>query len=699
MRTPQDVQKLIESAQLESPVDINNLLRGSFDDDLNDDVDTGSELMSSSFGDESELSALARKRGARQSESEVEALRAQNSELRRAALAAESKAAVEVQQYQSAVEASQRRTREQIAVLRQAQQAMQEELPQMRERLAQSKAQFSKEQLTISAERYEALKALPEERCSVLECVQMRVHELIEDAQAASRVTAAPAADAGLAARRALEAQLRAAEARVAEVEREAAEAKDEARALRERGARPAEAMRSAVEPVRRAEARAEEARDQAEGRADTLRAALAERDEERARREAAAGAAERELAEATQKVQLLQQDKEYLSVQLAALQERCAAQEGRLLKKEGRVAELKREKEDMYHKLVGATAEAADAYSARLDAEMQKWQQQAALAQGAVQAAHEKQVAQMREARELAVVEADKTQARYHQLKKEHDELLVRAAEQHARAEVEAAQLRSEVKLKTFEAERLALQAEHSLHSEGQAETSREKVELVKGEYYALQAESGQRIASLEAQLAAQTERLTTYDKMEQELDAAVVASAGAGGGAPRIVVPSSAQRRLDQCVRLSAEVLAANTRAEEAAKQLREREAEVERLHTQLQTAERRWQQVHSPQAYLVEQLRQAEEQAERAVGAQRTGARALAEKEEALGVVRAQHQLLQNDLERLLQQRNSFDALRATLSRLLQKEQAAAHELPSPGHQLRQSFSQSSRVQASR
>ena len=68
MRTPQDVQKLIESAQLESPVDINNLLRGSFDDDLNDDVDTGSELMSSSFGDESELSALARKRGARQSE-------------------------------------------------------------------------------------------------------------------------------------------------------------------------------------------------------------------------------------------------------------------------------------------------------------------------------------------------------------------------------------------------------------------------------------------------------------------------------------------------------------------------------------------------------------------------------------------------------------------------------------------------------
>ena len=39
---------------------------------------------------------------------------------------------------------------------------------------------------------------------------------------------------------------------------------------------------------------------------------------------------------------------------------------------------QLKREKDAMYEKLVGATAEAADSYSARLDAEMAKWQQQA---------------------------------------------------------------------------------------------------------------------------------------------------------------------------------------------------------------------------------------------------------------------------------------------------------------------------------
>ena len=51
------VQQLIESAQLDSPVDIPSLLRGSYDDelDLDDSVDTGSELLTpSSLGEGSE---------------------------------------------------------------------------------------------------------------------------------------------------------------------------------------------------------------------------------------------------------------------------------------------------------------------------------------------------------------------------------------------------------------------------------------------------------------------------------------------------------------------------------------------------------------------------------------------------------------------------------------------------------------------
>ena len=89
---------------------------------------------------------------------------------------------------------------------------------------------------------------------------------------------------------------------------------------------------------------------------------------------------------------------------------------------------------------------------------------------------------------------------------------------------------------------------------------------------------------------------------------------------------------------------LLAAQTRADEVSKELRTSGGEVERLHERLQTAERRWQLVHSPQAYLVGQLRNAEEAAETAVAQQRSASRTLRENDAVLADVREQHRLLQ-------------------------------------------------------
>ena len=167
------VQQLIASAQVDSPVDIGALLRGSYDDELDLDasMDAGSELLTpSSLGDESEGSA--KKRAARRAaESELDALRSENGALRRAALESESKRTTEVGAYQAAMEASQQRTREQLAALREAQQAMHAELPALREKLAHTKAQISQLAL-LSTEQYEKLRGKPEQEVSVLERVQ-----------------------------------------------------------------------------------------------------------------------------------------------------------------------------------------------------------------------------------------------------------------------------------------------------------------------------------------------------------------------------------------------------------------------------------------------------------------------------------------------------------------------------------------------
>lgn len=662
------LQRLIESTQLETQVDVGLVLRDEALDE--DDFETSSELLSpSSFGESESPHATGRGKSAHRGE--LDALRSENAALRRAAMAAESRATGEIHAYQATVEASQGRTREQLMALREAQQGMQLEVPALRERLAQSKAQFS--QLRISRERYEELRALPDDRVAIVEFAQMRAFELVDAASSASR--SSPGKAAGGEAVRALEAELKEADAQLQQAQRQAREAREETRALRAAASSPVEAaaVPARMPPTRQAGG----GLDEAEGRADSLRTALAEREAQGVRATEQAAAAGRELAEAAQRAQLLALDKEYLATQVAALQERCSAHETKLLKRDAALHEIKREKDAMYEKLLAATGEAADAYSARLDAELSKWQQQAGLAQAAVESAHERQVEQLREARELAVVETDKCHTRYSELKRSHDDLVLRAAEQHAVAEVELAQLRCDLKLKAFEAGRLSLASEQQLvesrRGELTADASREKLEVTKGEYYALQASSGERVAVLEAQLRAQQERIASYDRMESELDAAVMAGGAQPGAASSIVVPTCAQRRLDQCVRLSAELLSAQGRVDEAGRELRGAHAEGEKLRAQLEAAERRLQLVHSPQKFLVEQLRAAEETAATAADKQRSAAKALAERDEALDHARAQHRLLQADLERLLQHRAPIDALRDTLSRLMAKENA--------------------------
>ncbi len=70
------------------------------------------------------------------------------------------------------------------------------------------------------------------------------------------------------------------------------------------------------------------------------------------------------------------------------------------------------------------------------------------------------------------------------------------------------------------------------------------------------MQARSAEKIAELTAGSKSAAEKLSAYESLEQELDSAVLqAGEGGGGRLPPLRVPSSAQRRLEQCLTLSAQ------------------------------------------------------------------------------------------------------------------------------------------------
>ncbi len=313
-------------------------------------------------------------------------LQNENAALQRKLSATEDKAAAELKSYKQAVETAQAATRDEMRALRDALRSVQQEVPALREKLSATKEQFVS--LRIGADRYAAIRALPQERVSLLEFVQARVHEMLTevetplDALRASQQQAlvshsgvAAQLHAEGAARLALEAQLRQANSEVAALKEQLSAAREE-RALKHGEADRAHSLASS-----QSEARIRELEGQlnaAEGRA------------------LATDAATREVDEARQREAMVRLDKEHLAKQVGSLQDRCVALESKLGRKEARNAELKAEKDAMYDKLLAATADQQTSYSAKLESEMLKWQQQAAASTNSLRETHEAQVAQL---------------------------------------------------------------------------------------------------------------------------------------------------------------------------------------------------------------------------------------------------------------------------------------------------------------
>ena len=187
-------------------------------------------------------------------------------------------------------------------------------------------------------------------------------------------------------------------------------------------------------------------------------------------------------------------------------------------------------------------------------------------------------------------------------------------------------------------------------------------------------------------------------YEKLEEELDRTVLGAGalegpvgggggggeggGGGGGSssslllqPFLRVPSSSQRRMEQCLGLAKDLLTTQRRAEVAEAAAATYEREMGKLKEEVGELERRIQQGKQPQTYLADQVDVAERGRIEAQTAATALQLRLTETSNSLAAAQGQNELLLRDLELLLSQRGSLDALRATLTRLLPNELAPA------------------------
>jgi progesterone-induced-blocking factor 1 len=108
---------------------------------------------------------------------------------------------------------------------------------------------------------------------------------------------------------------------------------------------------------------------------------------------------------------------------------------------------------------------------------------------------------------------------------------LLFRYRQYQSTNEVRVGELQSDIKLKTFEFDRMQLLYEENLKSlktlQMESEKLQKKNELIQKEYFNLQVQSDRRLMEIDTELNDKRTKLQVYEKVEQELDEVVMQAA----------------------------------------------------------------------------------------------------------------------------------------------------------------------------
>ena len=142
--------------------------------------------------------------------------------------------------------------------------------------------------------------------------------------------------------------------------------------------------------------------------------------------------------------------------------------------------------------------------------------------------ALYERENAMLRTNYEDATLRYNRLNTQYEALQRQHDDLVKEHRRSTLENETALSELRSNLKVKSFELERITAAYEERGQSletaKLETECSHEKVRIIREEYSKLERDSLRRITELETRLSHSESRLLTYDQLETELDQAVL-------------------------------------------------------------------------------------------------------------------------------------------------------------------------------
>ncbi|CAM9809954.1 unnamed protein product [Ectocarpus sp. 4 AP-2014] len=592
--------------------------------------------------------------------------------------------------HESQVQSLEKRWLEQVAALKKGQEMAEIERDTLEARLRDKKDMY--EDLALSDALARELRRVPVEKQTVKEYVSLKAYDLVASSKAELERT-----------RRELE---KTQEQLLATTEAAELQHREDARARRLATAREEglkvdlEALRERAEEMggraREAQRAADENSDKARGFDEVealLRTTRLELDAARALSKSQAvalvevaeseKAAARTAQDASQRSLMLEMDKTYLQreargtnnarhflfshlIDLSEAQNKAdrLGRESEAVNE--RLRDLERSKDTLAAELVSVRERTRSEHEERLEAEVGRLREQSAKELADIRASgrevYERENETLREARKDALQDLSRVRSELNELQRAHEDLVITMAKSNAAHETAVGEVRSELRLKSFELSQLGVAHAEKCSSLRQAglevDMLKEQVAVHRAEFAELEASTTRKASELQLLLVGERDKVRAFEDLELEVDGAVMrtgremlleeygengagkergqedgehrvsnlspqqaasplqsASGGlaalpggpsvsAGGG--RAAIPMAPHRRLRQAVLLAHKLLRKERELEVARRELTEVQSRVASWESRAVRAEGLLESVEQPTKYMIDSIR---------------------------------------------------------------------------------------------
>ncbi|XP_057313065.1 progesterone-induced-blocking factor 1-like [Hydractinia symbiolongicarpus] len=388
------------------------------------------------------------------------------------------------------------------------------------------------------------------------------------------------------------------------------------------------------------------------------------------------------QMVEQNQTLALLRQDKDYLSKQVNELHPRYKVLEERYEHTTKQLDEVKHSREELYEKYLNSRETYKREYEERMKKELEELSARTNNELNKIKESttemYERENRTLRDTKNSALQEQNRLMKSEKHLQQKFNELIGEFRQLQLSSDSKIAESQNEVKLKSFELDRVQLLHEEALNNVKQMvlqnDTLSKKMETISKEYYALKGSSERRLTEVEGRNQELESKLKIYEKLEQELDDVVMQAAEmtSEDDAERVLfaygyganVPSTAKRRMQQSVHLARRVLQLE-RANTSLRHDIERETKKrQEIAEELRNTTGLLNEAQQPYNYLIDSIRTRDEQnniQKKTLSALENDIRTLKKENNDL---KSSNNQMSCDLERLLNQREEISVIKQVL-----------------------------------